>query len=233
MSITNDYKTPILDFLKGKYTCDFEIHRTTTRFSGSDGAYIYAVAESKEFSGETFEIYCYPDNGETTGENIVIDGEKYVIYEKYAEIYFANQMKQEIEQLLDDDVFVACKIKFDCGYALHYSVTDAQFAAGLKACLDNDEFYSTVSVYIVADEKADIEEIRELVESYNSNFNAYEQYLYFSVALPDTSETVSQHYEDNRTSFGKHMLECEQISYVECTEFRRNQGIVERTVEKG
>lgn len=227
-----DYKGPIQGYLEAKYNCSFTIHQATDGWSGNDGTFIHAIAESEEFEGETFEVYCYPDDGETQGDQITISGKKYVVYEKYAEVCFAHQMESEIKQLLSDDVFVACRIKFDCGYALHYCVTEDQFDSGLKACLDNKDFYSTVSVYVIADENINMDTVRATVENYCNQYNAFEQYLYFSIAPSLNQSTVYQHFEEHRTSFGKHQLECELIKQVECTEIRRDTGIVERTVEK-
>jgi len=141
-------------------------------------------------------------------------------------------MKHDIKQRLSDDVFVECKIQFDCSYALHYSITEEQFKMGMETCLNDKEFYSYVTVYVVADEKTDMESLQETVESYCSKFNAHEQFLYFAISPMMEKDAIEQHYGENPQSFGKHMYDCDLIQHIECTEMNRDTGIVERTIEK-
>lgn len=232
MSVEQDYKEPIRDYLEKKYDCGFTVHSATEAFSGSDGQYIYAQCESVEYPGEMFDVYCYCVDEEKNGEVISLNGEDYNIYEKYAEVSFADEMKRAVEQLLPEDVFVGCKIRFDCGYALHYCVTEEQFKQGLEACLNNKEFYSFVTLYIVAGDNADITLLQETVEGYCSKYNAHEQYVYFATSPNMDKAVVEDHFNENSAKFGRHLLDCNLIQEVRCTEMNRDKGIVEQTIEK-
>ncbi len=232
MSVEQDYKEPIQNYLKEKYGCDFVVHKAAEGFSGSDGKYVYALCESLEYVGKTFGVYCYSVAGEERGDSIAFGEETFFIYDKYAEVCFTDQMRQEIKELLPTDVFVECKIKFDCGYALHYSVTQEQFRQGMDFCLNSKEFYSYVTIYIVTDENADIDLLQGIVEDYCSKYNAHEQYLYFATSPNMDKEIIVSHFNENSEKFGSHMLDCDVVKEVKCTEMNRDKGIVERTIEK-
>lgn len=232
MNAEQEYVASIQNYLEGKYNCGFTVHNVNEGFSGSDGNYIHASCESEEYAGKVFDVYCYPIGGDKTGDEISVSGESYVIYEKYAEVYFANQMRSEVEALLPENVFVECKIKFDCGYALHYALSEEEFNQGMESCLNNKEFYSFVTVYVVSDENAAAEELQKTVEEYCAKYNAHEQYMYFATAPQMDKAVITSHFEENADKFGTHMIECDLISEIGCTEMNRDEGIVERTVEK-
>lgn len=232
MNEEQDFKTPVLEYLKDKYECNFNV-LSVSHLKGTDGKYVQLVCESSANPGEAFRVECYPADGEKKGDHIAVGGDECVIFEKYSDIVFAKQMEQELMQVIGGDVFVRCEILSNHSQTRYYGTTKEQFQAGMKACLEQPDVYSYVSVYVVMGADADMDQIQSAVESYALNCNAHSQYLAFAVMPELVDEVVTQHYEENKNSFVAHMGVCEWVLHLESVELNRAQGIVNRFVEKG
>ena len=228
MNEEKDFQTPVLAYLNEKYGCDFNVQSVF-----NEKECVRLVCESAENPGELFRAECYLADGEKTGDSISVDGEEYLIYEKYSDIVFAKQMEQELKQAIRDDVFVRCKILCNHSVNEYYGTTREQYEAGMKFCLEQSDVYSYVSAYIVMGADADLDKIQAAAEAYALDCNAHAQYLCYAV-MPELMEDVAaQHYEENKDSFVAHMGICELILQMESVELERNNGIIGRIIEKG
>lgn len=225
MSVEQDYKEPIQNYLKEKYGCNFEVKQVTKEFNGYDGSYIRTVCTSEEYAGN-FEVFCYPVEGRI-GDKIMLDGGEYVIIDDYADIVFQNQLEEQLKEQIDEDVFVKCQITFS-----NYCITEPEYKSGMKACLEDQAHSSHVVVYIVTNNEDELERIQKMVETSCLEINAYMQYLYFAIAPSADVSDIQQHFEENPELFDQHIKECDQIERVQFTLIKRDEGITKRSVEK-
>lgn len=232
MNEDKDFRTPVLEYLKDKYGCDFSV-LSEAAVKGTDGEFIQLFCESAEEPGASFRVECHLADGTKSGDCIQAGGDEYVVYEKYSDIVFARQMEQELKQMLGDEAFVRCSILSNHSVTRYYGTTKEQFLAGMKTCLEQPDVYSYVNVYIAAGADADLDRIQSEVEAYALKYNAHAQYLFFAVMPELAEDVISRHYEENKDSFVAHMGVCEWILQLESVELRRDQGIVNRFVEKG
>ena len=228
MNEEKDFQTPVLAYLNEKYGCDFNVQSVF-----NEKECVRLVCESAENPGELFRAECYLADGEKTGDSISVDGEEYLIYEKYSDIVFAKQMEQELKQAIRDDVFVRCEILCNHSVNEYYGTTREQFEAGMKSCLEQPDVYSYISAYIIMGADADMERIQAAAEAYALNFNAHAQYLCFAVMPKLMEDVAAQHYEENKDSFVAHMGICEMILPMDSIRLKKDQGVVSRLVEKG
>lgn len=225
MSVEQDYKEPIQNYLKEKYGCNFEIKQVTKEFNGLDGSYLRAICQSDTNDG-IFEVFCYLDS-KKDGDKIAIGENEYVILDDYADVIFMNQLKVKIEEQIGADAFLQCQVTFS-----DHFVTEEEYKAGMRACLDNAELYSHVTVYVVVKDETTLEALREKVETVCLSFNAYRQYLYFAVASSADVTEIQKHFENNEDTFDQHMNECDLINKVYFSLIKRDEGIIKRSVEK-
>ena len=228
MNEEKDFQTPVLAYLNEKYGCDFNVQSVF-----NEKECVRLVCESAENPGELFRAECYLADGEKTGDSISVDGEEYLIYEKYSDIVFAKQMEQELKQAIRDDVFVRCEILCNHSVNEYYGTTREQFEAGMKSCLEQPDVYSYISAYIIMGADADMERIQAAAEAYALNFNAHAQYMCFAVMPKLMEDVAAQHYEENKDSFVAHMGICEMILPMDSIRLKKDQGVVSRLVEKG
>lgn len=232
MNGEKDYQTPIQDYLKDKYGCEFSV-KMVDKSVGTDGPYVRAVCESADFPGNAFEVECYPGDSGKTGDEITLGEETYFVFDTYSDIVFSRHLEKELEEVIDEDAFVRCTVLMSHGTQYPYSLTKEQYAAGMKACLEQPDVYSFVSAYIVVGATADLEKIQSAVEAYALNNDAYSQHLYFAVMPELMEELVARHYEEHKGSFAAHMGVCELILQMESVELRRGNGVIGRIAEKG
>ena len=219
-------------FLTEKYECEFSVHKAVNAFCGNNGSYIYAVCECTSTPGSTFEVYCYPNNGSQQGETVTIAGKSYVIFDKYPEVFFSNQMAKELTTLLGDQaILVNCQIRFDSTSSLHYEMAKDAFADGLKSCLDSERWLSYVMVYVVTQNDDILEDLRVQTKEYCLNYNAYRQYIYVAVAAPHQID-VQQHYRDFSGEFSEHMKACDLVHKICFVGMKRDEGVVMVSVIK-
>lgn len=223
------FEKPIQSYLSDKYGCDFSVLQVSRGFSGNDGFFICAVAESADLEGREFEVYCYP-NKETSGATIALSGKIYAVYDKYADIYFADQMEKDIQKLLACDAFVRCNVRFDTTSALHYEIPGTDFMAGMKSCLDSDQWLSYVTVYVIAAGDADMESLMAKVKTYALSNNAYRQYIYFGKT--DSLTFTRKHADLSDNDFSEHMKMGDCIQQMWFTGMKRDEGITKETVIK-
>ena len=232
MNEEKEFKTPVLEYLKNKYECDFYI-LSVFDMKGTDGGYVQLICENAENPGTVFRVECYPADEEKNGDRITVGGDEYVIFEKYSDIVFAKQMEQELMQIVGGKAFIRCVILSNHSQTRYYGTTNEQFRAGMKACLEQPDVYTYVSIYVVMGADSDVDQIQSAVEAYALNCNAHSQYVAFAV-MPKLMEDVAvQHYEENKNSFVAHMGVCEWILRLESVEIKRDQGVVNRFEELG
>lgn len=225
MSVEQDYKEPIQNYLKEKYGCDFEVQQITKEFNGHDGSYLRAVCQSNTNEGN-FEVFCYLD-GEKSGNKITIGKNEYVVLDDYVDVIFMNQLKTEIEEQISTDSFLQCQVTFS-----DHFISEDEYKTGMQVCLNNAELYSHITVYVVVKDESDLEALREKVETTCLSYNAYRQYLYFAVAPNASIPEIQKHFENNEETFDQHINECELIDKVYFSLIKRDEGITKRSVEK-
>lgn len=225
MSVEQDYKEPIQNYLKEKYGCNFEVKQVTKEFNGQDGSYLRAICQSDTNEG-TFEVFCYLDE-KRTGDKITIGEENYVIFDDYVDVIFMNQLKSMIEEQIGTEAFLQCQVTFS-----DHFVTKEEYNAGMQACFDNLELYSHVTVYVTVKDETNLEALREKVESICLEYNAYRQYLYFAVAPKADAAELQKHFDSNEDTFDQHMNECDLIDKVYFSLIKRDEGVTKRSVEK-
>lgn len=215
----------IADYLSEKYGENFTVIKVGNAFNGNDLWYKYAIAKSDVYEEEIF-IYCYP-NSNKQGDKIYLNGKEHVIVDDYAEIAFQNQIQNELEKKINDEVFLKCEIAFS-----NYSINNEEYEKGVKYCLDDESMASHVTIYTIARDEKQMAEIRNIVEEYCLEYNAYRQYLYFAIAPSTDEKTIMKHYKEDSNIFDCHLEDCNEISHVEFTLIKRNEGITKKSVEK-
>lgn len=218
-------KRLIEDYLSEKYDEKFTVTKVGNAFNGNDLWYKYAIAKSHVYEEKIF-IYCYP-NSNNQGDKIYLNGKEHVIVDNYAEIEFQNQIQNELEKKINDEVFLKCEIAFS-----NYSINNEEYKKGLKYCLDDEGIASHITIYAIARNEKEMATIRKIVEEYCLEYNAYRQYLYFAIAPYTDEKTVMKHYKEDSNSFDYHLNNCNEISHVEFTLIKRNEGITKKSVEK-
>ncbi len=220
------FETPILEYLQDKYGSEFVMLSSGLEFNGTDGTYIHATCKSESYD-ETIHVYCYPES-KRKGDQLDIGGVAHVVEEDYAEIVFQNELQEKLQALAGEDVFLRCQVSFS-----NHCISKDEFEAGLKACLENGELYSHVTVYTIAGEAADMTGIRSAIEAFCGGFDAYRQYLYFASTPDDTDmQKIQTHYTEEPNTYDVHLNECEEIARVEFTLLKRGEGVTKRSVER-
>lgn len=215
----------IADYLCEKYGENFTVIKVGNAFNGNDLRHKYAIAKSDAYEEEIY-IYCYP-NSNRQGDIIYINGKEHVIVDDYAEIAFQNQIQNELEKKINDEVFLECEIAFS-----NYAINKEEYEKGLKYCLEDESIASHITIYAIARDEKQMNEIRNIVEEYCQEYNAYRQYLYFAIAPSTDGKTIMKHYKKDSDSFDYHLNDCNEISHVEFSLIKRNEGITKKSVEK-
>lgn len=215
----------IADYLCEKYGENFTVIKVGNAFNGNDLRHKYAIAKSDAYEEEIY-ISCYP-NSNRQGDKIYINGKEHVIVDDYAEIGFQNQIQNELEKKINDEVFLKCEIAFS-----NYSINNEEYEKWVKYCLDDESMASHVTIYTIARDEKQMAEIRNIVEEYCLEYNAYRQYLYFAIAPFTDEKTIIKHYKEYSNIFDRHLNDCNEISHVEFTLIKRNEGITKQSLEK-
>ena len=226
MSNDKNYNSAVLEYLNSKYDAEFKIVKSGMEFNGNDGDYFHAICTREEYN-DAFSVYCYPER-ESVRDKVIINGIEHTVYDNYAEIVFSKELEEQISEQISKDIFLKCRITFP-----NYYVTDEEFAAGFKACLKDSSLLSNVEVFVVSSDATDIEECQTKVEGICLQNNARWQYMYFATTRSEDYNEISKHYQREYSSFGRHLKECELIERVQFALAKQDEGIIERTIEKG
>lgn len=213
----------ILNYLNGKYGEHFEMVQLTHEFDGDNGAYYRAVIRSDK-RPEKGVLYCY-EEGSGQGTRTELAGKTWLVEDDYANVILQNEYAAALQAQLGGDVLVKCQIEIP-----NHMLTDAEFAAGVQACLENAQLYPQLYVYIIAG-SAD-SAVNETAQEYLDRYNVYRQYLYVGYQdQPDLADWEALYYE-HYTSFERYLVDESAAARVEFSAFTLDKGLTSSSVVK-
>ena len=216
-----DVQQAALSYLAQKYGRQFNVELLKLEYDGQDTYYRMV------FSGDQPEkgvLYC-SDSGK--GTTLQIDDVSCVVRDNYANVILQTQYAQQLQQALGSNVLVKCQLKTPDG-----TISDADFAAGLKASAENPAYGTVLYVVVLSDISAKNSDLREKVETIMGQMNVYRQYLYVAYETNMNLQTWEIKYSQNANDFARYVAEQSDAEYIEYTAFHANEGITKQTVVK-
>ena len=215
----------LIKHLNEKYDKEFEITKLVKEFDGDHGWHYRAVFHEKD-SQENSVLYCYKDDL-NEGTIIRINGIKHAVVDDYADIVLQEQYAALIQEELGEDVLVKCQF-----LSLNYMISDEVFAAGLEACLNEEDKNQSACVFVFADMNKVNSGLRERTEYIMDKYEANHQYLYFSYHESFDKKEWETIYEREYDSFDFYLVDESNAKRVETSYFSRNYGNKECRVVK-
>ena len=220
-----EMETELLAYLREKYGEEFVTDKLVKEFNGNDGIY-YRMVFTSEKRPDKGVLYCYPGEGRV-GVPRTIGGEQFFIQDDYAQIILQTEYAEMLQKELGDDVMVKCQLHVN-----KHMLTQEEFDAGLKACLENADMYPQMAVFVFADMSRADGELKAAAEAFMGQYNAYRQYLYLAYESPIFFSIWEKRYYENTNNFENYLKKSE-IERIEFSFFSLDIGLEETRILKG
>ena len=210
----------VLAHLNEKYGESFEMDKLVLEFGGQD-MYYRAVFHSTQRPDKGV-LYC---RAEGDGTPARIDGEACFLEDDYANVILQSRYAAALQAELGQDVLVQCQLSTP-----NHMLTDAEFSAGVEACLENADLDPHLFVYVFTDKAGPDAGLKAQAEQYLGRLNVYRQYLYIVHQTDAAPESWADRYYENISDFEGYLLHRSEAEIVDFTSFELDKGIVKQTV---
>lgn len=215
----------ILSYLSDKYSKTFEITQLSQEFNGNNGVYYRAVFTGTD-NPEKGVLYCYAD-GYGEGDKVNFGGKQVLVTDNYANILLQTEYAAALQTELGDQVLVKCRLETP-----NCTISNADLAAGLKACLENAELNPYLHIFVFADSESKSTGLKEAAEAFLGKYNVYNQYLYIGYQDQINLSLWNTLYLENYSGFEYYLVDDSDMDYVVFSAFSLDNGMTESSVLK-